>query len=66
MDREAWQATVHGVSKGQTQLSDYSTEETDSGVVTCHSQHLGESRSVVSASANSPTHSQGPNFRTKD
>ena len=22
MDREAWQATVHGVAKGQTQLSD--------------------------------------------
>ena len=23
MDREAWQATVHGVPKSQTQLSDY-------------------------------------------
>ena len=23
MDREAWQATVHGVSKGWTQLSDF-------------------------------------------
>ena len=23
MDRGAWQATVHGVTKGQTQLSDY-------------------------------------------
>ena len=23
MDREAWRATVHGVTKSQTQLSDY-------------------------------------------
>ena len=23
MDREAWQATVHGVTKSQTQLSDF-------------------------------------------
>ena len=23
MDREAWSAAVHGVSKGQTQLSDW-------------------------------------------
>ena len=23
MDREAWQATVHGVAKSQTKLSDY-------------------------------------------
>ena len=25
MDREAWQATVHGFSKSQTPLSDYTT-----------------------------------------
>ena len=25
MDREAWQATVHGVTKRQTQLRDYTT-----------------------------------------
>ena len=27
MDREAWQATVHGVTKSQTRLSDDSTDE---------------------------------------
>ena len=28
MDREAWQATVHGVAKGQTQLGDQATTTT--------------------------------------
>ena len=28
MDRGAWQATVHGVTKSQTRLSDYHTEKT--------------------------------------
>ena len=27
MDREAWQATVHGVAKSRTQLSDFTSPE---------------------------------------
>ena len=30
MDRGAWEATVHGVPKGQAQLSDYITASTNS------------------------------------
>ena len=32
MDREAWQAAVHGVTKNQTQLSDW-TEMTEAGQI---------------------------------
>ena len=29
-DREAWRAAIHGVTKNQSQLSDWTTTETDS------------------------------------
>ena len=38
MDRGAWRATVHGVTKSQTQLSNYHThtrEESDTPEQTC-------------------------------
>ena len=31
MDRGAWQATVHGVAKSRTQLSDYATTKSKAG-----------------------------------
>ena len=33
MDRGAWQATVHGVTKSQTQLSNYALKEEERPVV---------------------------------
>ena len=39
MDRGAWQATVHGVAKNWTQLSDYSRRQ--NGAVThAHTRNL--------------------------
>ena len=36
-NREAWHATVHGVSKGQTQFGNWTTRENQDTLVTCFS-----------------------------
>ena len=68
MERGAWQATVHGVSKSQTRLSDWAQHSTSHRLFLKDVQKLNEDKADVFSitfSSNKPERFPRPALQTK-